>query len=210
MLKRLKNIDNKTDNQIKENKDSQLGKQSIGYKIREELSQEAKNMLEMLSNQENLINCQKLYLKGGNNVEYDFTNFSSLRAPFKAIYYGEILIPGADREQDDFDKWYELLKIYKTKKDSKYNKLKDDLLINAQDFNDGRKMIIEAFKNKIFPLSNPDYYPKYTSPRGATGESDFTADDLDKMHIGNADDLDKLLLDTEKYLDLDLIEKYFF
>ena len=30
------------------------------------------------------------------------------------------------------------------------------------------------------------------------------------MYIGNADDLDKLLLDIEKYLDPDLIEKYFF
>ena len=89
-------------------------------------------------------------------------------------------------------------------------------------------MIIEAFKNKIFPLSNPNYYPEYTSekdtlsrssissdsedisPRGATDKSDFTADDLDKTYIGNADDLDKLLLDAEKYLDPDLIEKYFF
>ena len=77
-------------------------------------------------------------------------------------------------------------------------------------------MIIESFKNKIFPLSNPDYYPEYTSEkdilsrssissdseditqRSATDKSDFTADDLDKMYIGNADDLDKLLLDTEK------------
>ena len=70
-------------------------------------------------------------------------------------------------------------------------------LINAKKNFDGRKMIIEAFKNKIFPLSNPDYYPEYTSekdtlsrssisndsedisPRSATDKSDFTADDLD-------------------------------
>ena len=89
-------------------------------------------------------------------------------------------------------------------------------------------MIIEAFRNKIFPLSNPDYYPEYTSekdtlsrssissdsedisPRGATDKSDFTADDLDKLYIGNADDLYKLLIDTEKYLDPNLIKKYFF
>ena len=30
------------------------------------------------------------------------------------------------------------------------------------------------------------------------------------MYIGNADDLDELLLDTEKYLDPDLIKKFFF
>ena len=30
------------------------------------------------------------------------------------------------------------------------------------------------------------------------------------MYIDNADGLDKLLLDTEKYLDADLIKNYFF
>ena len=80
----------------------------------------------------------------GNNRDYDFTNFSSLRELFRAIYYGEILIPAAETEQDDFDNSFE------------------KLLINAENFYDEKKTIIEAFKNKIFPLSNPDYYPEYT------------------------------------------------
>ena len=228
LLKRLKNIEDKTDNQLKENKDSQLGIKSIGYTVRQELSQEAKNMLEKLNNQEKLINHWKLNFTGGNKVNYDFTNFSSLRELFRTIYYGEILIPAAEREQGNFDNRFELLKDYKPRKDSKYYKLKDDLLINAKKIYDGRKMIIEAFKNKIFPLSNPDNYPEYTSekdtlsrssissdsedmsPRSATDKSNFTADDIDKMNIDNADDLDKLLLNTEKYLDPDLIKNHFF
>ena len=52
LLKRLKNIEGKTDNQLKENKGSQLGIKSIGYVVKEELSQEAKNILKKLSNQE--------------------------------------------------------------------------------------------------------------------------------------------------------------
>ena len=89
-------------------------------------------------------------------------------------------------------------------------------------------MIINAFKNGIFPLvpsgytydndkcllpdsptssfSTTDKYDKSDE----SNEFDFTADDLHKMYIANADDLDKLLLNTEKYLDPDLIEKYFF
>ena len=74
LLKRLKNIKDKTDNQLNENKDSQLGIKSIGYTINKKLSEEPKNMLEKLNNQEKLINYQKLYLKGGNNVEYDFSD----------------------------------------------------------------------------------------------------------------------------------------
>ena len=83
-------------------------------------------------------------------------------------------------------------------------------------------MIVSAFKNGIFPLVPSDYTSdddRSLRPDSATSsfsttddksnEFDFTADDLDKIYIGDADDLDELLLDTEKYLDPDLIEKSF-
>ena len=50
LLKRLKNIEDNTDRQLEESKDNQLGVKSIGYTVKEELSQEAKNMLEKLNN----------------------------------------------------------------------------------------------------------------------------------------------------------------
>ena len=50
-------------------KSNQLGVKSIGYTVKEELSQEAKNMLEKLNNQEKLINYRKLNFRGGNNVQ---------------------------------------------------------------------------------------------------------------------------------------------
>ena len=56
---------------MEENKDSQLGIKSIGYTLIKELSQEAKNMLEKLNNQEKIINYKKRYFEGGNNFEYD-------------------------------------------------------------------------------------------------------------------------------------------
>ena len=89
-------------------------------------------------------------------------------------------------------------------------------------------MIINAFKNEIFPLVPSGYSfddDKDLRPGSSTSifsttdksdksdesdESDFPAGDLDKMYVGNADDLDKFFLDTEKYLDPDLIKKYFF
>ena len=43
LLKRLKNVE---DNQLNENKGNQLGIKSIGHTVKQELSQEAKNMLE--------------------------------------------------------------------------------------------------------------------------------------------------------------------
>ena len=59
LLKRFKNIEGETDRQLEENKGSLSGIKSIGYTIKEELSQEAKNILEKLNNQEKLINYKK-------------------------------------------------------------------------------------------------------------------------------------------------------
>ena len=55
LLKRLKDGEGKTDRQLEENKDNQLIMKSIGYVIKEELSQEAKNIFGKLNNKENLI-----------------------------------------------------------------------------------------------------------------------------------------------------------
>ena len=43
------------------------------------MKQEARNMLEKLNNQEKLINYQKLYLKGDDKAEYDFSDYRSLK-----------------------------------------------------------------------------------------------------------------------------------
>ena len=118
-------------------------------------------MLEKLNNQEKLINYRKLGFRGGNNKDYGFTNFSSLRELFRAIYYGEILMPAVEREQDNFDDMIEILKVYRPTKYSKYYGLKQDLVINAQNFYDGREMIINAFKNKLFPFYSGSYYEEF-------------------------------------------------
>ena len=118
------------------------------------------------------------------------------------------------------------MKNYKPKK-QKYKENKEKPLVNAQNFYDGRDMVIKTFKNGIFPLvptgfegdvdeeevlkRHRDKINRLPSKKSElpTIQEDFTADDLDKMYIGNADDLDKLLLDTDKYLDPDLMKKNF-
>ena len=70
LLKRLKNIEDKTDYQSLENKDSQFGIKSVVYMVNEGLSQKAKNMIKELASPEKLIDYQNLYLKGQNNAKY--------------------------------------------------------------------------------------------------------------------------------------------
>ena len=73
-----------------------------------------------------------------------------------------------------------------------------------------KKKILNTIHLKILRPDSPTSIFSATDKPDKSDESDFTADDLDKMYIGNADDLDELLLDTEKYLDCNQIEKYFF
>ena len=116
LLKRFKNIEDKTDRKLEENKDSQLVIKSIGYTMKEELSQEAKNMLEKLNIQEKLISYQNLYFKGRSNVDYDFSEYRSLKELFKAIYYRNIRIEKAERIQDEFNGVYGALENINQKK----------------------------------------------------------------------------------------------
>ena len=85
LLKRRKNIEDKSDRQVEENKNNLLGVKSVGYTVKEKLSQEAINMFEKLNNQEKLTNYGNLSFKGGNKVDYDLTSFSSPTELFKAI-----------------------------------------------------------------------------------------------------------------------------
>ena len=91
-----------------------------------------------------------------------------------------------------------MLKKYKPRKDSKYNELKEDLLINAKNFYDGREMIIKAFRDKLFPLSDPSNYPHYTERDSEKDKVSFT----DKTYKSLADELDEILSPG-------LVSKYF-
>ena len=200
LLKRLKNIEGKTDRQLEENNDSQLGLNSIGYTVK----QEAKNMLKKLNNQEKLISYRKLNFTGGNKVDYDFSEYRSLKELFKAIYTRNITIEKAEKIQEEFNAITDTLKNYKPKK-PKYKENKEKLSINAKSFCDGRKIIINC-KSPLVPSGYTFDYDKDLRPDSPTSsfsttdkfdnsdefdesnEFDFTTDDLDKMYTGSADE----------------------
>ena len=90
LLKRLKNIEDKTDNQllaIKDQKINQSGLKSIGYTIRDKLTEKGIKAFDDLAKKDKNINYRRLFYRGGNNIDYDFTKFSSLGELFKEIYY---------------------------------------------------------------------------------------------------------------------------
>ena len=102
----------------------------------------------------------------------------------------------------------DILKKYKPRKDSKYYKLKQDLLINAKNLYDRRDMIIKAFKGKIFPLSKPHYYPEYVSEEDISSKSNISSDSEDEL-LKQYDELYKATSNVDNKLDSELIRKYF-
>ena len=205
LLKRLKNIKDKTDDQLKENKDNQLDIKSIGYIVKEELSQEAKTILQKLNDQEKFINYKKLNLKGGNNSEYNFSDYMPLKEFFKAIYYGKITIEEAEAIQEEFDCVYGALEKYKPKKEL-YIEKRGKLLLNAKKIYKGREMIIDAFKNEIFPMT----------PTGFSEDDEETPRDEDKEEkkddrlptVKEEEALEKVAA-VDDILEPGLVEKYF-
>ena len=77
---------------------------------------------------------KKLSKDFGSN-EYDFTMFFSVRELFKQLYHGNILVPGAEREQDEFYSELKKLKEYNPLTTNTINK-KQSFLQNIQDFHD--------------------------------------------------------------------------
>ena len=131
---------------IENKKDNQLGRKSATDIIGEKLSPKAKNILAKLDNQEKLIKHKLLYFKASNTNEFDFRDYSFLKELFKQIYYRNFKIEDAERKQDEFMAVYNALEKYNPKKPD-YVTARKNLLINAQNFYDGREMIINVFKN---------------------------------------------------------------
>ena len=60
-------------------------------------------------------------------------------------------------KQDEFNSIFVALSNY-APKSQKYTEAKNKLLDNAKNFYEGRKKIIEGFKNGIFPLNSDDEF----------------------------------------------------
>ena len=159
LLKRLKNIEDKSEDQqkmIENKKGDQLGINSAADIIYERLSPEGKTILVKLTNQEKRINYRKLDFRRDNNLEFYFSDYRSLKELSKAIYYRNLSIEEAERMQEEFKGILGALEKYNPE-NPEYVAAKSNLLINAKNLCDGREEIINAFKNKIFPFKKEEF-----------------------------------------------------
>ena len=157
LQKRLNNIENKSEKQLEliENKEQkQLRIKSVIDIFDDNLSQKAKNyMLNKLNNQEKSINHKRLNFKRDENLDFDLRDNKPLKELFKGIYYWKLLIDRAEDIQKEFACALTALEKYKlTKPEHIDDKLKQE--DNARRFYNGSEIIINAFKNEIFPFQH--------------------------------------------------------
>ena len=94
-----------------------------------------------------------------------------------------------------FNAIIEILKNYKPRRFD-YKRKKDVLVVNAQNFYDEREMIIEAFKNKLFPFYSGNYY--HDLEEEETPKIDNKEIEKGKASVSK---LEKKLIDLYKVLD---------
>ena len=79
-------------------------------------------------------------MKPSSNRHFYFRMFKSLKPFFFSIYYGDILIPAVEREQDVFDFKIEELKKYRRRTKANIED-KNTTLTCTEKFYDGREMM---------------------------------------------------------------------
>ena len=134
----------------------------------------------------------------GNKKHYDFRMYKSLKELFRTIYYGEMLIPAIERERGIFDDKMEELKKYRPRiKDN--TDTKNNLLTNAENFYDGREIIINGFKNKLFPFYSGNYYEEFKE-ESSESEGEDKIPDISTL---------EQITEFDKFYGRDLIYNYF-
>ena len=102
LLKRLKNIEDKNEELLKAKNKTENIKEVTDF-VDEHLSLEAKELIEEIRVIQKDVDYRKLKIRGGNNVDYDFSDYKTFKELFRDLYYRKITIDDAERKQDEFD-----------------------------------------------------------------------------------------------------------
>ena len=178
-MKRLKNINAKNEEQLKAIKDqgekqlqiltSKVNKE-VSFKnisFKKKLSFESKEIYDEIKEQNKKIDYTRLVCNGSCKHHYSFTIFLSLGNLDENIYNGNLPLKFAKIKQKNMENIIRSLENYNPQK-GKYKTIKAStllLLLHKKQvlfslpryFYKGRKMILSAFENCIFPL--PKQYP---------------------------------------------------
>ena len=112
LLKRLKNIEDKNEQELKTIKNKNEKIKEVTDFIEEPLSLEARPLIEEIRATQKDVNYRKLKIRGGNNVTYDFSDYKTFKELFRDLYYKKMTIDDAEHIQDEFNSILGVLRDY--------------------------------------------------------------------------------------------------
>ena len=151
ILKRLKNIEDKSEKPLKMKNKAEENIKEVTDFVDQPLSLEAKELINEIKDIQKNVDYGKLKIRGGNNVDYDFSDYKTFKELFRDLYYKKIIMDDAESKQDEINGVMGALKAY-APRNNRYVEAKNKLVNNVENFYIGREKIIKGFENKIFPL----------------------------------------------------------
>ena len=167
VLKRLKNIEDKNEKLLEVNNKANENMEEVTDFVDQPLIFEAKELINEIKTLKKDVDYRKLKFRGGNNVHYDLNDYKTFKELFRDLYYKQFTIDHAESKQDELNTVSNFLKTYNPR-DNRYIGAKTNLVNNASKFYEGRKKIIEGFKNKIFSI----YYDEHEGFKEDKDEKD--------------------------------------
>ena len=207
LLKRLKNIEDKNEEQLKaiKNKASENIKEVTDF-VKDSLSLEAKHLIEEIRVIQKDVDYRKLKIRGGNNTDYDFSDYRTFKELFKNLYYKKITIDEAERGQNESNVIMNALKAY-SPRNNKYIETKNKLLNNFKKLYEGREKIIEVFKNGIFSFVHDEVWEEQMRNKKEEEEMNNIQE---KNGLIDYKKLMRKIGFKERYINRKLVKKHFF
>ena len=119
--------------------------------FKNKLKFESKEIYDEIKEQNKKIDYTRLVRNNPGKHHYSFTIFLSLGNLVENIYNGNLPLKVAKIKQRTMENMIRRLEKYNQHKE-KYKTQKASTLLNAREFQKGRKMILNACENGIFPL----------------------------------------------------------
>ena len=164
LFRRLKNIEGKNKEQLNVLKD-QLEKQPIISKVknpnfnnvsfRNLLDAKSMEVFNEIRDQDEIIYYYRLnFITSSKKYTFKFGDFMSLGKLAKNIYNGNVSLDVAKQEQRKMENVLERTIDYNPVK-TLYKNQKANILLNAKEFYKGKKEVLIAFEENLFPLPKP-------------------------------------------------------
>ena len=142
VLKRLKNIEDKNEKPLEVKNKANENMEEVTDFVDQSLSFEAKELINEIKTLKKDVDYRKLKFRGGNNVDYDLSDYKTFKELFRDLYYRQFTIDDAESKEDEFNTLSNFLKTYNPR-DNRYIEAKTNLVNNASKFYEGRKKIIK-------------------------------------------------------------------